>query len=283
MRRLLSAVMLLCAAAAWAQIPLPTLAARVTDAAGMLAADERDRLEAELAAFEAKKGSQIAVVLVPTTNPESIEEFGIRVADAWKIGRGGIDDGVILLVAKDDRRVRIEVGYGLEGVIPDALARRIVDERITPHFREGRFFDGLMAGVRAIEGRIEGEPLPPRARARASAERGDGGSLFGYLIAALVLGGLLRLWLGRLAAGALVGGGLGVAAWLISGSLLFALLIGVVMFFLSAFGGGRGGWPGGGMGGGFGGRFGGGFGGGAGGGFSGGGGGFGGGGASGRW
>lgn len=280
MRRLLAAVMLLFAAAAvWAQIPLPTLAARVTDAAGILSPDERDRLEAELAAFEARKGSQIAVLLVPTTNPESIEEFGIRVADAWKIGRGGIDDGVILLVAKDDRRVRIEVGYGLEGVIPDALARRIVDERITPHFREGRFFDGLMAGVRAIEGRIEGEPLPPRARARLPAERGDGGSLFGYLVAALVLGGLLRMWLGRLAAGALVGGGLGVAAWLISGSLLFALLIGAVMFFLSAFGGGRGGWPGGGFGGGFGGGLGGGFGGG----FSGGGGGFGGGGASGRW
>lgn len=277
MRRLLAVLLLACAAAAaWAQIPVPALAARVTDAAGMLAPDERTRLEAELAAFEANKGSQIAVLLVPSTNPESIEEFGIRVADAWKIGRKGVDDGVIVIVAKDDRRVRIEVGYGLEGTIPDALARRIVEEGITPRFREGRFFDGLVAGVRRIEALIEGEPLPPRARARVPAADGGGGSLFGYLVAALVFGGLLRMWLGRLAAGALVGGGLGAAAWLISGSVLFALLVAVVMFFLSAFGGGRSGWPGGG-------GFGGGFGGGRGGGFGGGGGGFGGGGASGRW
>ncbi|PJA58743.1 MAG: hypothetical protein CO164_00795 [Rhodocyclales bacterium CG_4_9_14_3_um_filter_68_10] len=264
-----------CAAlGAWAQLQVPELAGRVNDASGILTAEQRASLESELAAFEARKGSQIAILLVPTTRPETIEEFGIRVAERWKIGRKGIDDGVIVLVARDDRRVRIEVGYGLEGVLPDAVARRIIEEDIVPRFREGRFFEGLAAGVRRIERVVEGENLPAPAEARRRPGGEDGGSLFGFLIAALVLGSLLRAWLGRLGAGALVGAGLGFVAWIMLGSALAAALVGIVLFLFVAFGaggGGMGGWGGSGRGG---------FGGG---GFGGGGGGFGGGGASGRW
>ncbi|GAB4166546.1 MAG: YgcG family protein [Rhodocyclaceae bacterium] len=261
--------------AAWAEVPVPDLTARVNDAAGILSAAERARLESGLAAFETRKGSQIAILLVPTTQPETIEEFGIRVAERWKIGRKGIDDGVIVIVAKDDRRVRIEVGYGLEGVLPDAIAKRIVEEDILPRFREGRFFDGLNAGVARIEAVIEGEKLPEPRAAGQPAQDG-GASLFGFLVAALVLGGVLRAWLGRLAAGAVVGAGLGFAAWIVFGSLLVALLLAIVMFLVVALGGMGGGQPGGGWGGMGRGGFGGG-------GFGGGGGGFGGGGASGRW
>jgi len=264
-----------CAAlGAWAQLQVPELAGRVNDASGILTAEQRASLESELAAFEARKGSQIAILLVPTTRPETIEEFGIRVAERWKIGRKGIDDGVIVLVARDDRRVRIEVGYGLEGVLPDAVARRIIEEDVVPRFREGRFFEGLAAGVRRIERVVEGENLPAPAEARRRPAGEDGGSLFGFLIAALVLGSLLRAWLGRLGAGALVGAGLGFVAWIMLGSALAAALVGIVLFVFVAFGaggGGMGGWGGSGRGG---------FGGG---GFGGGGGGFGGGGASGRW
>ena len=117
-------------------------------------------LDATLQAFEARKGSQIAVLIVPTTSPESIEQFSIRVADAWKIGRKTIDDGAILVVAKDDRSLRIEVGYGLEGVLTDATAKRIIDEVIVPKFRTGDFAGGISDGVDRMLKVIDGEPLP---------------------------------------------------------------------------------------------------------------------------
>ena len=126
----------LCASAG-AQMPVPQLTARVTDLTGTLSGEAVNRIESKLAAFEAKKGSQIAVLIVPTTQPEEIEQFGIRAFDQWKLGRKGVDDGALLLVAKNDRRVRIEVGTGLEGALPDAIANRIIDETITPHFKLG--------------------------------------------------------------------------------------------------------------------------------------------------
>ncbi|MBL8491613.1 MAG: TPM domain-containing protein, partial [Rhodocyclaceae bacterium] len=137
-------------------VAIPRLAARVTDLTGTLTAEQRASVEAELAAFESRKGAQIAVLMLPTTGPEPIEAFGIRLAETWKIGRKGIDDGVILIVAKDDRRLRIEVGYGLEGALNDATAKRIVSDTITPAFRQGDFAGGITAGLRAVMAVIDG-------------------------------------------------------------------------------------------------------------------------------
>lgn len=260
-------------------LPIPPLTGRIVDLTNTLNTQQRATLAARLAALEQAKGAQVAVLLAPTFQPESIEQFGIRLADAWKLGRKGVDDGAILLIAKDDRQMRIEVGYGLEGALNDATAKRIISEIITPHFQQGDYYAGIDAGLAAIQAVIEGEPLPPPANTRTGG-RGDGANflplLMGAAIAARILHSLLGLTGSLLVAGV---GGL-IAFWLL-GSWLAGLVVGVILLALSlARGGGY-------VGGGFGGRGGGGFGGrggfGGGGGFSGGGGGFGGGGASGRW
>ena len=144
---------------------------RVTDLTSTLDAGQIQALEAKLAAFESRKGSQIAVLLVPSTQPETIEQYGIRVVDSWKLGRKGVDDGVLLLIAKDDRKLRIEVGYGLEGALNDATAKRIVSEIIGPDFKRGEFYAGIDAGVDAIIKVVEGEPLPPPAQVHLVAIR----------------------------------------------------------------------------------------------------------------
>jgi uncharacterized protein len=141
------------------QTPVPELRARVTDLTATLSPTQRDSLERKLETFEREKGSQIVVLLVPTSGDETIERYAMRVAEAWKIGRADADDGVILVVAKDDRQLRIEVGYGLEGAVPDALARQIIDEHIVPRFRSGDFFDGIDAGVDALIAAVSGESL----------------------------------------------------------------------------------------------------------------------------
>lgn len=281
---------LLCAAPAPAQSlqPVPPLERRVTDLTGTLAPAGQQQLEERLARFEQDKGAQVAVLLVPTTAPETIEEYGIRVAEQWKLGRKGVDDGVLLLVAVEDRALRIEVGYGLEGVLPDAIAKRIVADVITPYFRQGDYAGGLQAGVERIISVIEGEPLPePDPGWRAEAGRGEA-LLPLLLIFAVVGGGILRALLGRLGGATATGGLAGLLVWLLVHALGIAVFAAFVTFIVALLGGmprrgwnsggrgGRGGWGswGGGVGGG------GGFGGG---GFGGGGGGFGGGGASGRW
>jgi uncharacterized protein len=266
-------------------VPVPPLKQRVTDLTGTLKPQEIEALDGRLAAFEQSRGSQIAVLMVPTTRPEAIEAYGIRVAEAWKVGRKGVGDGVIVLVAKEDRRMRIEVAKALEGAIPDAYAKRIVAEVMAPAFKQGDFAGGIRAAVDALIRLIEGEDLPPP---KPRAEEGSG---FGWqeilvlgIVGAIFVGGLLRAVLGAAlgsaATGALVGGG----AWLLTGSLLAGIVAAVLAFvFVLAFGSGRGGGLGGGLpGGGWGsGR---GWGGGTSGGWSGGGGGdFGGGGASGNW
>ncbi|WP_449369876.1 TPM domain-containing protein [Thiomonas sp.] len=257
--------------------PIPALTAPVTDLTGTLTPEQTATLDQELRTFAAQKGSQIAILMVPSTAPEAIEQYSIRVVDAWKLGRKAQDDGVLLLVAKDDRAMRIEVGYGLEGAIPDAIARRIIAEIITPKFKQGDYFAGLQAGVQQLMKRIDGEQLPPPQAARPGADRASAQEVgFMVLIGAVVLGSVLRSALGRT-----VGAGLsgliagGVGGWLV-GSALLGLTFGALAF-LAVFSGIRlGGGPGG-LGGGFGGGHRGS------GGFSGGGGGFGGGGASGRW
>jgi len=260
-----------------ALVPVPALTAPVTDLTGTLTPQQTAALDQELRDFAARKGSQIAVLIVPSTAPEAIEQYSIRVTDVWKLGRKGQDDGVLLLVAKDDRTMRIEVGYGLEGAIPDAIAKRIIAEVITPQFKQGNFYGGLQDGVQSIMKLIDGEQLPPpRAAASPVGGANPTETAFFLLIAAIVVGSALRAVLGRTVGSGLAGLIAGGVGWLLIGSALLGLGLAVAAFFAVfsgvRFGGGPGGFGGGGFGGGNGS-----------GGFSGGGGGFGGGGASGRW
>lgn len=258
-------------------VPLPALSSRVTDLTGTLDATQRGRLEAQLAAIDRAGRAQIALLLLPTTQPEAIEQFGIRLAEAWKIGHKGADNGVIVIVAKNDRKMRIEVGYGLEGSIPDAVARRIIAERMAPLFKQGDFFGGLRAAIdgldQAVGGPLSAAPVAssPAGTGKASGEA----DFWPWLMAAVFAGGVLRSLFGLLGSFAAAG----IAGWLammIFGSWLAALAAGLIMFvlsFLNLFSGG--GLGGGGFSSGGGSS--------SGGGFSGGGGSFGGGGASGSW
>lgn len=263
---------------AWAQVEVPKYAQRMTDLTATLSADQIAALESRLASFEASKGSQIAVLIVPTTEPEDIAQYGIRVAEAWKTGRTKEDDGVILLVAKNDRKLRLEVGRGLEGAIPDAIAKRIISETISPKFKAGDFYGGVDAGVTQLMSLIEGEALPAP---EAPTQRGSVDAFLPLLIGGVIVGFILSLFLGRPLGGGIAAVGTGAIGWLMMGAGVFALLIAGLVFFGVLTGNRRGGWSsGGGLGGGGWGG-GGGFGGG---GFGGGGGGsFGGGGASGSW
>ncbi len=143
-----------------ADVAVPPLKARVTDLTGTLNAQQVEALEHTLAEFESRKGAQIALLMLPTTQPETIEQYAVRVEEAWKLGRKGVDDSVLLVVAKDDRRLRFEVGYGLEGALPDAGAKRIIEEDIAPRFKQGDFYGGIRVGLDRVMRVIEGEPLP---------------------------------------------------------------------------------------------------------------------------
>jgi uncharacterized protein len=263
-----------------AQIALPKFEALVTDLTGTLTAQQQASLDDKLRQFQARKGAQIAVLMLPSTAPEDIAQFGIRLAESWKVGRKGTDDGLILIVAKDDRTMRFEVGYGLEGALPDALAGRVINETIAPLFKQGDFYGGINAGLDQVIRVLDGEPLPaPDQRWKSSQGHGVP---WQFLFLLLFFSSVFSRIFGRLG-GAGVTGLIGAGiAWWITSKLLF-----VVAGFVGLFLGGLlfGGMPlrivsGGGFGRGFGsGGFGGG-----GGGFGGGGGGsFGGGGASGRW
>jgi len=280
---------------------IPALERRVTDAAEVLPPAEEAALEEKLAAFEARKGTQIAVLTVATTAPEEIEQYSIRVVDAWKLGRKGVDDGALLIVAVQDRRLRIEVGRGLEGALTDLVSNRIIDETIKPLFRAGDYAGGIAAGVDRLISVADGEPLPPPEEKWGEGESGGRpaiGDLLGLIfLVAVVVSVVLRKIFGRVF-GALATASLAGLAGFLSSGLVFAIVASVVSLVVGLLGGfapgaftsggsrrshrGRNPWDGG-WGGGFGGGgggFGGGFGGG---GFGGGGGGFGGGGASGRW
>ena len=230
---------------------IPPLTARVTDLTSTLDAAQKQELESRLAQFEAKKGSQIALLLLPTTQPETIDQYAIRVAEAWKLGRKGVDDGVLLLIAKDDRAMRIEVGYGLEGVLPDAIAKRIIAETITPHFKNGDFYRGIAAGIEQMIAVVEGESLPPPRERSASSgglQNFESILLIGFMLV-MVVGGILRAIFGRLPAAAMVGAGAGALAWFMAGPLLIAVVAGVIAFIFTLLGGNRG-FIGGGLGGG---------------------------------
>lgn len=256
-------------------VTIPPLQSRVTDLTNTLFKDQATALEASLTELQRTKGSQVVILILPTTQPESIEQFGIRLAGAWKIGRMGVHDGVIILVAKGDRHMRIEVGYGLEGAIPDAIAKRIVSDIMEPKFKRDDFYGGLQAAVAAISAVIDKEPLPvPEAvpeRTTGDFSHGSGDWMF-WGFALMVLAGIAHRALGM--AGSALAAMLGaVLGWFVFGTIIMVILGAVVAFFGSFMRGG-GGFGGGGFGGG---------GGSGGGGFSGGGGSFGGGGASGSW
>jgi uncharacterized protein len=273
--------------------PIPALRARVTDETRTLSSAEQQALEAKLADWEQRTSNQLVVLLIPSTKPEPIEAYSIRVAEAWKIGRKGQDNGIVFVIAKDDRKMRIEVGYGLEGVLTDATSRRIIAEDVAPRFRSNQFAAGINAGVdRIIQVVGSGQPLPAKQQAP---NRQRGGFDFGTLLILLfvgvpIVGGILSRIFGRTLGSTVGAGVVGFGAFILAGSLIIAVVAALIAFFVMLlFGGGgglgrrggvwipTGGWGGGGLGGG---GFGGG---GGGGGFSGGGGSFGGGGASGGW
>jgi uncharacterized protein len=280
------------AAAPGDPVPVPKLTAHVIDQTGTLSSTQRTALEAKLRAFEEARGSQVAVLLVPTLGTETIEEFAGRVTDEWQLGRKGVDDGVLFVVAKADRKVRIHTGRGVQGTLTDALSKRIVAEIVAPRFRAGDFAGGIEAGVDAIVHAIEGENLPlPQAKPGAGSH-GQASSLPDFIwiafFAVPIVGMVLRGIFGRFFGAGLTSGVTGLAAWLVFGSLALGLVAAFLAFLFTLVTGsglgrsvGHRGWGGGYVPGGFGGGFGGG--GGGGGGFSGGGGSFDGGGASGSW
>ena len=218
-----------------ADVAVPQLSGRVVDQTGTLSSGEIASLNQKLRDFEAKKGSQVTVLIVPTTQPETIEQYSIRVADAWKIGRKKVDDGAILLVAKNDRHLRIEVGYGLEGALTDVTSRRIIDEVITPKFRTGDFAGGIADGVDRMISVIDGEPLPAPARSTSySNDLSDFGPLVPFaLFASLFVGGILRTMFGRLLGSVATGGVLAALAWFMVGSVGLALAVGAIASMLA--------------------------------------------------
>ena len=223
--------------------PIPALDSPVVDTTGTLDEATRAKLVAQAEALQARKGSQLQVLMVPTTQPEDIAQYAQRVFDAWKLGRQGVDDGVLLLVAKDDRRVRIQPGYGLEGAIPDATANRVVQEYLVPRFRAGDFAGGIVEASEQLVRLVDGEPLPePVAAHRPGPD--SGGNWLIALFAAFVVANVLRGVLGRMPAGVrglFSGGGAGLVALLLSSVMLVGGIGALIGFFIGlAGGGGRG-------------------------------------------
>lgn len=289
----LAAWLLGCAPLARAQAlqPVPALTARVTDTAGTLTDAQRQALEAQLATFEREAGTQMVVLIVPTTQPEDIAAYAFRVADTWKVGRKGVGDGLLILVAMQDKRFRIEVARDLEGAVPDLAASRVIDQALRPAFRRGDYAGGLSAAVDQLAALVRGEALPAPEPQRQGKRKGGIGleelAMF-FFVGVPIIGAVFTGVLGRKLGSVATGGAAGAIAWFVGASLLLAGVAGVIAVVLVGVmgvgaagrrgggvppiiwgGGGGGGWGrGGGGGGGF---------------SSGGGGSFGGGGASGGW
>lgn len=224
--------------AVYAEITVPPLTSHVADLTGTLDIAQTQTLEARLAEFENAKGAQLAVLMLPTTQPETIEQYSLRVVEQWKLGRKKIDDGALLIIAKDDRKMRIEVGYGLEGVLNDATAKRIIAEVITPPFKQGNFAGGIEAGLQAMMQVVGGELLPPPvAQSRNKSAPNFETMIVLTFVLVVVVGGVLRTMLGRLPAAGLVGGIAGGLAWWILMPVFGAVAVGVVAFVLSLLSG----------------------------------------------
>lgn len=232
---------------AWAQqAQIPAFDSPVVDTTNTLDTATRQQLEHQALALQQRKGSQLQVLMIPSTQPEAIEAYAVRAFESFKLGRKGIDDGVLLVVAKDDRKVRIEVGYGLEGAIPDIAAGRVIQEYMVPKFRQGDYAGGVVDATAQLVKLVDGEPLPEPVADNPTGEDRGGAWLFA-LFAAFVVGQFARTFFGRLPAGirALFGGGAsGAVAWLVSSALLVGGIGAVIGFFLglaSSGGGGGGG------------------------------------------
>ena len=249
MKRLAAFLLALCTwllAGAQDVLPVPSLTARVIDQTGTLDEIQRKGLEDKLAAFEQKKGSQMVVLMVPTTQPEDIASYANRVGNAWKIGRKDVGDGILVIVAKNDRKVRIEVAKTLEGAVPDLAAKMIIDEAMSPRFRTGDFAGGLHAGVDRLLARVTGEALPAPQQQRRPAPAGSGGFQFFDLAILLffavpIAGGVLRGIFGRKLGALLTGGGAGLLAMLFTSSLVVAVIAGIVALLVTMLSGGIGG------------------------------------------
>jgi uncharacterized protein len=231
--------LLLCwAASALAVVAVPPLVGRVVDQTGTLSSGDIAALNQTIRNFESRKGSQIAVLIVPTTDGEAIEQFSLRVAEGWKIGRKKIDDGAVLVIAKNDRHLRIEVGYGLEGALTDVTTKRIIDEEITPKFKSGDFAGGVSAGIdrmiRVIDGEKLPAPEPPHWQHTGLFDVSDMFNPF-LLIPVFLLGGVMRSMLGRLVGSAVSGGVVTLIAWFLFGSLVAAMVAGVIAFVFVLF------------------------------------------------
>lgn len=212
----------------------------VTDLSGTLSEQQQNALTQKLLAFESRKGSQIAVLIVPTTQPEAIEQYALRVSDAWKLGRKGVDDGALLLVAKDDRRLRIETRYGLEGPLPDAIAKRIIAEVIAPLFKHGDFFGGIDAGVDRILKVVDGEPLP--APQKQGYNEDDWlGALPLVILLAFVSGAIFRAMFGRFFGSLVAGSVTALITWIVLTVLGAAAIAGLLAFLFNLFAGAVGG------------------------------------------
>jgi uncharacterized protein len=240
-RSLFLAVLLCWACPAAADVAVPPLTGRVVDLTGTLSSDEIATQSQRLKDLETRKGSQVAVLIVPTTQPETIEQYSIRVAETWKVGRKKIDDGALLVIAKNDHKLRIEVGYGLEGSLTDVTSRRIIDEDITPHFKSGDFAGGIAAGLTRIIGVIDGEPLPaPAPEASHGQDFGDWIGFFNplnpfFIVGVAAVGAILRGILGRLMGSAATGGVIGALAWYLVGSTAIAAGLGLIISVLTFF------------------------------------------------
>jgi len=224
---------------ALADVAVPPLVGRVVDQTGTLSTNDVSTLNQTIRAFEARKGSQVAVLIVPTTDGETIEQFSLRVAEAWKIGRKKIDDGVLLVIAKNDRHLRIEVGYGLEGALTDVTSKRIIDENITPKFKAGDFAGGISAGVDRILRVVDGEklPAPEPPHWQPSTRSFDPGDLFNpfLIIPVMLFGGAMRAMLGRLLGSGVAGGLVALLAWYFFGSIAAAIVSGLVASIIVMF------------------------------------------------
>jgi uncharacterized protein len=248
--RVFALLVLLCAGM-WAQAraqqlaAMPPLDSPVVDTTGTLDAASKQQLEQQALALQQRKGSQLQILLVATTQPESIEQYTQRVFDQWKLGRKGVDDAVLLVVAKDDRAVRIQPGYGLEGAIPDITAGRVIREYLAPKFRQGDYAGGLIDATAQLVKLIDGEPLPePMTRQGSEGSEGGGEGWLFALFAAFIVAQVARGIFGRLPAGlrGLLGGGAsGAVAWLLSSVLLVGGLGAVIGFLVGLISGGGGG------------------------------------------
>ena len=233
--------------------PIPKYDKRVIDLTATLSAEDESRIGARLKAFEAEKGAQIAVLIVGTTQPEAIFDYALRVAENWKIGRKGVDDGVLFLIAKNDRKMQILSGPGLQGALTDAMSKRIITEVVGPKFRAGEFAAGIEQGVEKMIGVLQGEALPPpvKKRVASSSVNYENFLVLGF-VAALLIGPLLRTLMGRFVGASATGAVTGAAAWWLAGGMLFPVIAGVVIFVVVLmmgvmnFAGGRGGRGGGG-------------------------------------